>query len=60
MLIALPCSYIRSTIAAERTLALDGIVDGLELAPLTEPHRALEVHAAELAGRPRDAEHAAP
>ena len=39
-----------------RALARVGIGDRVELAALAEPHRAFEVHAAELARRPRDAE----
>ena len=41
MLTALPCSYIRSTMSRNTPLALVRIVDGLELPPLAEPHRAL-------------------
>ena len=40
----------------EGGLALAGVCDGLELAPETEAHRALEAHATELAGRPGDRE----
>ena len=40
----------------ERPLALVGVVDGLELLAVAEPHRALEAHAAELAGGPGHAE----
>src|SRR5262249_11335729 len=39
-----------------RALALNRIRDRLQLAPLAEAHRPLEVHATELAGRPGHAE----
>ena len=40
----------------ERALALGGVLDGLELLAVAEAHRALEAHAAELAGGPGHAE----
>ena len=52
---ALPCSYIRSTMLLEQRLALGRVVDRLQLLAVAEAHRALQAHAAELAGRPGDA-----
>ena len=57
VLSALPCSYMRATISLERARgAPRGRRCAAELVAEAELHRALEAHAAELAGRPGDRE----
>ena len=57
-----PCRarYMRSTIVLEERAPLGGVGERGDLLPEAELHRALEAHAAELAGRPRHREEPAP